>query len=101
MMLFIVYNLDAESMAEKRAALLPDHRDYMKSLGEKVLWGGPLLDDNGESKRGGMYVVRADTADEARKIASNDPLVLGGIYQFSDVSVWRWQSGPDSVEKQN
>lgn len=100
-MLFVVYNIDAEGVSEKRAELLPAHRDYMKSLGEKTLWGGPLLADDGETKRGGMYVVRADSAEDARHIAENDPFVKGGIFQFSDVSAWRWQSGPAHLEKES
>lgn len=100
-MLFVVYNIDASGKSQRRADLLPAHRDYMKSLGGNVLCGGPLLADDGKSKRGGMYVLRAESAEEARAIAANDPFVKGGVFRSSDVSAWRWQSGPDSLQKQN
>ncbi len=98
-MLFVAYNVDAEGVAEKRAELLPAHREFMTSLGARVLWGGPLLGDDGEAKLGGMYVFHADTAEEAREITQRDPLVIGGVYRSCSTTAWRWQSGPEVLNK--
>ena len=98
-MLFVVFNLDADDMNERREALLPAHREYMAGLGDQILWGGPLLADDGIVKRGGMYVIKCETPNQAREIAANDPFVRGGIYHQTEVSAWRWQSGPEQLNK--
>lgn len=99
MTLFIAFNLDAEGMAARRAELLPAHRNYMASLGDRVLWGGPLLAEDGETKLGGMYAFRATDTAEAQAIAGKDPFVTGGIYRQCITRHWRWQSGPQTVTK--
>lgn len=99
MTLFIAFNLDAAGMAERRAELLPAHRAFMSGLGDKVLWGGPLLGSDGETKLGGMYVFRAADLDEARAITGADPFVTGGIYRQCETHRWRWQSGPSAVTR--
>lgn len=99
-MLFVAFNLDAEGMAARRAELLPAHRDYMAKLGDRVLWGGPLMADDGETKVGGMFVFRAEDRTQALDISQNDPFVVGGIYRNCETRAWRWQSGPDSLSKQ-
>ncbi len=72
----------------------------MKSLGDRVLCGGPLLGDDGVAKLGGMYVFRAASAEEARAVTASDPLVEGGVYRRCDTVAWRWQSGPDELKKE-
>ncbi|WP_284163452.1 YciI family protein [Frigidibacter sp. SD6-1] len=99
MTLFIAFNLDAAGMAERRTELLPAHRAYMAVLGDKVLWGGPLLDSDGETKLGGMYVFRAATLADARAITAADPFVSGGVYRQCETHRWRWQSGPPVVTR--
>lgn len=99
MNIFVAFNLDAPGMSERREALLPEHRDFMVALGDRVLWGGPLLASDGATKLGGMYAFRATDLQEAREISGSDPFVKGGIFQSSETHQWRWQSGASTLER--
>jgi uncharacterized protein YciI len=54
----------------------PAHAAYMNDLESRgtVTFGGPLLEDFASMRpTGGVLVVRAETAEEARRIADADP----------------------------
>jgi uncharacterized protein YciI len=57
------------------------HLEYMISLESagKLFASGPL--DFGKTSDG-LTIVRAETFDEARKIALNDPFVVNGVRSF-------------------
>lgn len=60
-----------------RAQALGPHRAYAQSLFEqgRLLAGGPFLDDSG-----GIALVRAADADDARRILAADPAVAAGVF---------------------
>jgi hypothetical protein len=83
----------------KGADLLPrlaDHLEYMIELERagKVFASGPL--DFGKSSDG-MTILRADTEEEARAIASRDPFVVNGIRRF-DIREWLVMEGSFAVK---
>ncbi|MEO5598645.1 MAG: YciI family protein [Novosphingobium sp.] len=90
--LFVVYTRDRPGAAELRAQTRPGHIAFMKTLGSSALIGGPLLDDDGETRNGGMYMLRAASLDEARAIAARDPFVVAGLFATADVCEWLWQT---------
>lgn len=59
---------------EKNKEVRPQHLDYLEKLGEKVFARGPFADGSG-----GLVVYRADSFDEARELAENDPAVVHGV----------------------
>jgi uncharacterized protein len=83
----------------KGADLLPrlaDHLKYMIDLERagKVFASGPL--DFGTSSDG-MTVLRAESEEEARAIASRDPFVVNGIRTF-DVREWVVMEGSFAIK---
>jgi uncharacterized protein len=81
------------------ADLLPrlaDHLEYMIDLERagKVFASGPL--DFGKSSDG-MTVLRAESEEEARTIASRDPFVVNGIRTF-DIREWVVMEGSFAVK---
>jgi uncharacterized protein len=90
--LFVVFMLDKGGMAERRAMLRPDHIAFMKSLGSAALLGGPLLDADGETRNGGLYILEAGSLAEAREIAGQDPFVQAGLFEMASVRQWVWQT---------
>lgn len=63
--------------------VLHKHTAYFKDLGAqgKCLMAGPFADQQTELGAG-CYVFGAETADEAQKMAADDPLVVEGLYDF-------------------
>jgi len=64
---------------------IDDHLDHLVQqfqTGHLVL-GGPFLDDSG-----GLAVLRAASLAEAKKIATSDPAVEGGLLKVAGVHPW-------------
>lgn len=69
---------------------LPRHLEYQaqqESEG-RLVFAGPLSDESGENMEGeGMIVYRADSLEDARKIAEQDPMHASGARSFT---IRRW-----------
>ena len=61
--------------AELNAKVRPAHLDYINRLFKenKVVMAGPFTDG-----KGGMVIYRADSPEEARRLAEADPVVAEG-----------------------
>ena len=70
---------------EKLAEHLPRHLEYMIGLEKKgVLFAsGPLAEADGKMRGDGLTIVRAASAQAARKIAEADPFVVHGLRSFA------------------
>lgn len=78
----------AEVSDEFALGVLNKHTAYFKQLGAegKCLMAGPFTNQNTELG-GGCYVFSAEDEDAARKMASDDPLVIENLYDFK---VYEW-----------
>lgn len=79
---------------EQLGAVLPEHLEYMIGLEKQgVLFAsGPLGTAPGKPLGDGLTIVRAQSEDEARRIASDDPFVLNNIRTF-EVREWTVMEG--------
>jgi hypothetical protein len=80
--------------ADQIGALLPEHLEYMIGLEKKgVLFAsGPLTASEGAPAGDGLTILRAASADEARRIASTDPFVVNKLRTF-EVREWTVMEG--------
>ncbi|MCM1991500.1 YciI family protein [Oceanirhabdus seepicola] len=61
-----------------------DHMEFMKNLmRERKVIGGGFKDENG-----GMIIFECENLNEAKKIASRDPLILRNLYSCT---VHEWE----------
>ena len=69
----------------------PEHVDYLKGLNEagKLAFAGPFLDADGKPN-GSLVVVKAETIEEARTMAENDPYAKAGLFETVEVKAWNW-----------
>ena len=93
----------AESTPQKSPedvkAVLPDHLSYIQSLEKsgQLLMAGPVSDASGEEMQGaGMLVLRAESMDEARELAANDPMHISGARAFT-LKKWLVNEGRISI----
>ena len=79
-------------------ATLPDHLAYqaeMEKAGSLVL-AGPLSDESGEEMMGeGLIIYRAESLEEARKMAEGDPMHSAGARTFE---IRRWMINEGSIQ---
>lgn len=68
--------------------VLKKHTAYFKQLGRegKCLVAGPFADQKGELGAG-CYIFAAEDEEKARQMASDDPLVIEGLYSFK---IYEW-----------
>jgi hypothetical protein len=80
--------------AEELAKHLPRHLEYMIGLEKKgVLFAsGPLAEADGKTRGDGLTILRASSADAARKIAEADPFVVNGLRSF-ELREWTVMEG--------
>lgn len=76
--------------------MLPQHLDYQVSLERegKLFGAGPIWDESGDIPVGGMIILYAETFEQAREIAENDPLHKNGLRQFT---IRKWMLNEGSV----
>ncbi|KAI5461040.1 hypothetical protein BGZ63DRAFT_425493 [Mariannaea sp. PMI_226] len=71
--------------------VIKEHRDYLDKLAADgtLLAAGPFVPGGSESRYSGvgMIVVYADSEDDARLIAENDPMHRKGVRKFT-VDFW-------------
>ncbi|MBT4703253.1 MAG: YciI family protein [Rhodospirillaceae bacterium] len=84
-MLFAIYCIDKPGMAEKRVAVMQPHRDYLAQVSVKIVMSGPLVDDDGETVVGSLYVVEAADRAEIEAFQKDDPLVLADLWELVEV----------------
>lgn len=79
---------------EQIGAALPDHLEYMIGLEKQgVLFAsGPLTAAPGKPVGDGLTVLRAESEDDARRIASADPFVVKKLRTF-EVREWTVMEG--------
>ena len=97
--LFIVQSTPAASPEELKETL-PRHLAYQKEMEEagRLFLAGPLSDDTGEQMIGaGLIIYRAESMDDARELARNDPMHAEGIRTFT-LRKWLVNEGSPSFE---
>jgi uncharacterized protein YciI len=84
--------------AGDRSLLRDEHFAYVSELEKRgVLFAaGPFVDEAGASQGGGMFVVRAASAEEAAEIARREPYIRNGYRSFK-LQAWRVSEGTFSV----
>ncbi len=76
---------------------LPDHLDYLAEQERvgRLMMAGPLSDEEGEGMSGiGLLIWRAESWEEARKLAAGDPMHVAGVKEFE---MRRWLINEGSV----
>jgi len=92
--LFIVDSV-AKATPEEMQKILPRHLSYQKEMeaAGKLFLAGPVSDDTGTAMGGaGLIIYRVADIEEARAIATNDPMHKEGGRSFT-VRAWLVNEG--------
>lgn len=88
-MLYAIIAEDKPDGLEHRLAVRPTHLKHLESLGDKLVFAGPFLDEN-EKPRGSLMVIDAQSRAEAEAMAAQDPFVTQGVFARYEVKRWNW-----------
>ena len=95
--LYVILSMGGAT-ADQIGDVLPQHLEYMIGLEKKgVLFAsGPLTAAAGAPTGDGLTILRADSAEDARRIASADPFVVNKLRSF-EVREWTVMEGSFGV----
>jgi len=81
-MIFVILGFDGPDGEARRKIHRPAHLANLQPLDQagRVLLAGPLTD-----KTGSLIVIEADSLEEARKFALEDPYTVNGVFERVEV----------------
>ncbi|MGG7516966.1 YciI-like protein [Allorhizobium undicola] len=90
-MLFAVICNDKPGHLDLRMATRPPHVEWLNGLNaEGVLKiAGPFLDGDGKPC-GSMLIIKAQTLEEAKSIAGEDPYAKAGLFETVEIRPYNW-----------
>ena len=89
MPLFAIIAQDQPNGVEHRMAVRPTHLEHLKTLGDKMVFAGPFLDEN-EKPSGSLMVIEAADLAEAQAMAAADPFAKEKVFASYEVKRWNW-----------
>lgn len=88
MPLFVMIAKDRPGTGDKRTATRPVHMDHLAAMGEKLVFAGALMGEDGNPE-GSLLVLEADNLEAAKAVLLADPFVKEGIFGSAEVNPWR------------
>ncbi|MCB1715472.1 MAG: YciI family protein [Candidatus Competibacteraceae bacterium] len=88
-MLFSFYILDRPDTSEQRLALRPAQYEHLGKVEDRILTGGPLLADDGETMIGSLLVIDFPDQMAAENWLANAPFTTGGVFGEATVRPYK------------
>lgn len=82
---YFIYRLDRPGTQALRAKTRPAHLEYAATLGNKLVFAGPTLMDDEVTMDGSVWVIEADTRQEAEAITQADPYEQVDLFQSKTI----------------
>jgi hypothetical protein len=80
-MLFVVHCSDKPNRGEVRQANRPAHVEYLKANVAKLIIGGPLLSEDGQSMIGSLLILDLPDRAAAEAFCAQDPYAKAGLFE--------------------
>ena len=96
-MLFAFYILDKPDTSEQRLALRPAQYVHLGKVEDRILTGGPLLAEDGETMIGSLLVIDFPNRAAAEAWLAQAPFTTGGIFADATIHPYK-QNWPRAAE---
>ncbi len=90
-MLFVIHAIDKPGALPVRLAHYDAHKAYlgaMEGQGIRTVMSGPLVEDDGQTMKGSMFVVDAADRAAVESFNRNDPFYRAGIWDRVDITAY-------------
>ncbi len=88
-MLFALYVLDAPGMTQKRLELRADQYAHLATVEDRMLTGGPLLADDGETMLGSLLIIDFPDRAAAEAWLAEAPFTKAGVFGTSSIRPYK------------
>ncbi len=79
-MLFVFYVLDKPGTTEQRLKLRPAQYEHLGKVEDRMVTGGPLLAEDGETMIGSLLIIDFPNRAAAEAWLAEAPLTQGGVF---------------------
>lgn len=87
-MQFILIGHDKEGGAALRKEVRPQHLAYLQEIAPQIVYGGPILGDDG-APCGSMIVYDAADRAAAERLVADDPYSRHGLFAHTELRRFR------------
>ena len=84
-MLWAIYGIDKPNTKPLRAEHQKAHSAYLKETDPILFFTGPLLSDDGENMIGSLWIVKADSREEAVAFMEGEAFYRAGVFESMTV----------------
>ena len=88
-MTYFIETFDKPQHQAVRQALRPAHLAFLEANGHRLLACGAKLHEDGTDAGGGVYIITADSLQDAKEFIAADPFSQGEL--FAEVRITRWR----------
>lgn len=88
-MTYFIETFDKPGKPARRQELRPAHLQFLRDNASRLLACGAKLNDDGSDQGGGLYIISADSLEDARAFIEADPFYQGDL--FAEVRITRWR----------
>jgi uncharacterized protein len=88
-MLFSIRCIDRTDAGSLRADTRPQHLEYLKSLGGRIVAAGPMLAEDEATPVGSLLIVEGPDRAGAEQLAAQDPYRLVGLFAETEIRPFR------------
>jgi hypothetical protein len=88
-MQFAILFEDDPAQGDKRQRHMSEHLAFLERNAARILAAGPLRNGEDGAPAGGLWLVDADSHQEARTLTEQDPLFATGLRRSITVLEWR------------
>ena len=88
-MLFFIYSVDKPGHAHVRADTRPRHLAYLEAFLDRIVIGGPTLDEAGETSTASVIILDLQDRAAAEAFVAGDPYTKAGLFQSVTIARWR------------
>ena len=95
-MLFVVHAMDRKDALPIRAKLWRAHRIHLDEAprhGVEVVTAGPLVDDDGETPIGSLFIVDAKDRAALDAFTRSDPYLANGVWETIEIHAYNKKRG--------
>ena len=78
---YLVICRDGANSAEPRATYLKGHLDHVEKYWTRYVTAGPIREPGGEALVGSVFLVLADSLEDAKTLMEGDPYITCGMYE--------------------
>jgi len=101
--LYILYNEDRPDALAIREATRGVHLTYLERHKDKVVLGGGLLSEDGQTRLGSVFIINVPNRKAAEVFSSEEPFRKAGLFQTTKITrmrrgQWHPEVAPKSAE---